>query len=241
MMLYECGVRFDKMMENGMVKKVTELYLVDALTFTEAEARIISEVTPFISGEFYVVTIKRTNYSEIVFDEFNLNSESDAQVQKLTRANSRASEVADKWFKAKINLITIEEKTGKEKKQAIHCIINAGSINAAHDTLVSHMTGTMADYEIVTLDETRIMDVYVYSADGSKSVGVKSVNSKRTIKAAILDAVTPNKKLQRAVNKFRDTVPEGMKVSAKVMGPDGAEIVPETVIVDKSKPRSDDD
>ena len=67
MMLYECGVRFDKMMENGMVKKVTELYLVDALTFTEAEARIISEITPFISGEFDVVTIKRTNYSEIVF------------------------------------------------------------------------------------------------------------------------------------------------------------------------------
>lgn len=240
MMLYECGVRFDKMMENGMVKKVTELYLVDALTFTEAEARIISEVTPFISGEFDVVTIKRTNYSEIVFDEFNLNSESDAQVQKLTHANSRASEVADKWFKAKINLITIDEKTGKEKKQAIYCIINAGSINAAHDTLVSHMN-TMADYEIATLDETRIMDVYVYSADGSKSVGVKSVNSERTIKAAILDAVTPNKKLQRAVKKFRDAVPEGMAVSASVRSSDGTEIVPETVLVDKSKPRSDDD
>lgn len=240
MMLYECGVRFDKMMENGMVKKVTELYLVDALTFTEAEARIISEVTPFISGEFDVVTIKRTNYSEIVFDEFNLNSESDAQVQKITRANSRASEVADKWFKAKINFILVDEKTGKEKKQAIHYIINAGSINAAHDTLVSHMKGTMTDYEIATLDETRIMDVYVYSADGSKSVGVKSVNSKRTTKT-ILDAVTSDKKLQRAAKKVRDTVPEGMKVSAKVMGSDGTEIVPETVIVDKSKPKDDDD
>lgn len=235
MMLYECGVRFDKMMENGMVKKVTELYLVDALTFTEAEARIISEVTPFISGEFDVVTIKRTKYSEIVFDEYNLNSETDAQVQKLTRANSRASELADKWFEGKINLILVNEKTGKEKKQAVHYIINA-----AHNTLVSHMKGTMADYEIAKLDETRIMDVYVYSADGTKSVGVKSVNSKRTTKT-ILDAVTSDKKLQRAVKKFRDTVPDGMKVSAKVQSSDGTEIVPETVIVDKSKPKDDDD
>ena len=98
----------------------------------------------------------------------------------------------------------------------------------------------MADYEIATLDETRIMDVYVYSADGTKSVGVKSVNSKRTTKA-ILDAVTSDKKLQRAAKNFRNTVPDGMKVSAKVMGPDGTEIVPETVLVDKSQPKSDDD
>lgn len=240
MILYECGVRFDKMMENGMVKKVTELYLVDALTFTEAEARIISEVTPFISGEFDVVTIKRTKYSEIVFDGYNLNSKTDAQVQKLTRANSRASELADKWFDGKINFILVDEKTGKEKKQDVHYIINAGSINAAHNTLVYHMKGTMADYEIVKLDETRIMDVYVYSADGTKSVGVKSVNSKRTTKT-ILDAVTSDKKLQRAVKKFRDTVPDGMKVSAKVQSSDGTEMVPETVIVDKSKPKGDDD
>ncbi len=96
MRLYECGVRFDKVMENGTIKKVTEIYLVDALTFTEAEARITSETAPYISGDFDVVTIKRTNYSEIVYDRFSLNSEADAQYQKLTRANSQASDVADK-------------------------------------------------------------------------------------------------------------------------------------------------
>ena len=186
MRLYECGVRFDKMMENGTVKKVTELYLVDALTFTEAEARITSEIAPYISGEFDIVTIKRTNYSEIVYDRFSLNSEADAKYQKLTQANSQASDVADKWFKAKLNFITIEEKSGREKKTPCHYIINAGSINAAHDTLVSSMKGTMADYEIVTLDETRIMDVYVYSADGSKSLGVKDANVKQTART-ILD------------------------------------------------------
>lgn len=185
MRLYECGVRFDKMMENGTIKKVTEIYLVDALTFTEAEARITSEIAPYISGDFDVVTIKRTNYSEIVYDRFSLNSGADAQYQKLTRANSQTSDVADKWFKAKLNFITIDEKSGREKKTTYHYIINAGSINAAHDTLVSYMNGTMADYEIATLDETRVMDVYVYSADGSKSLAVKDANVKQTARAII--------------------------------------------------------
>ena len=135
MMLYECGVRFDKMMENGMVKKVTELYLVDALTFTEAEARIISEITPFISGEFDVVTIKRTNYSEIVFDEYNLNSETDANVQKLTRANSRASEVADKWFKAKINLILVDRKDRKGEETGCSLYQSMPVLSKQHTTL----------------------------------------------------------------------------------------------------------
>ena len=92
-MLYECGVRYERTMENGMTKKVTELYLVDALSFAEAEGRITNEVEPYISGEFDVVTIKRTNISEIV----------------------EGLSTADKWFKAKLMYITIDEKTGKEK------------------------------------------------------------------------------------------------------------------------------
>lgn len=180
MRLYECGVRYDKMLENGAVKKVSELYLVDAMTFTEAESRMVQEIAPYISGEFDVVTIKRTNYTEIVYDQYNLNSEADAMVQKTTGANSQAVAVADKWFRAKVNLVTLDEKTAKERKTAVYYIINAGSINAAHDTLVSFMKGTMADYEIATLDETRIWDVYVYSADGSKSIAVKRANAKIT-------------------------------------------------------------
>ena len=62
---FECKIRYEKVMENGMNKKVTEPYLVDALSFTEAEARIIEEITPYISGEFTVSDIKRANYSEL--------------------------------------------------------------------------------------------------------------------------------------------------------------------------------
>ncbi len=146
MMLYECGVRYEKTADNGMTKKVTELYLVDALSFAEAEGRITKEMEPYISGDFDVVTIKRTNYSEIV-------------------ENDAAS--ADKWFKAKLMYITMDEKSGKEKKQAVHFIVRASDINNAHSVVVEHMKGSVMDYEIATLDETKIMDLFRFGVNTS--------------------------------------------------------------------------
>lgn len=202
MMLYECGVRYDKMMENGAVKKVTELYLVDAVSFTEAEARIVREMEPYMSSDFDVCSIKRTNYSEIVYDKFNLASSASGSVQKLTGQNKHASELADKWFKAKVNYIVVNEKTSKEKKTPVYFIINAGSIAAAHEILVQHMNGTIADYEIATLDDTRIMDVYVYSADGTKSVGVKAANMKQTPEAIIDKAFSGTRTREEVEEEF---------------------------------------
>ena len=91
---FECKIRYEKVAENGMNKKVTEPYLVDALSFTEAESRIIEEITPFISGEFTVSDIKRANYSELFFCE---------------------DDEADKWYKCKLYFITLDEKSGAEK------------------------------------------------------------------------------------------------------------------------------
>lgn len=145
MMLYECGVCYERTMENGMTKKVTELYLVDALSFAEAEGRITNEMEPYISGDFDVVTIKRTNISEIV----------------------EGLSTADKWFKVKLMYITIDEKTGKEKKQAVHFIVRASDINNAHICVVEHMKGSVMDYEIATLDETKIMDLFRYKVNTS--------------------------------------------------------------------------
>lgn len=146
MMLYECGVRYERTMENGMTKKVTELYLVDALSFAEAEeSASTNEMEPYISGDFDVVTIKRTNISEIV----------------------EGLSTADKWFKAKLMYITIDEKTGKEKKQAVHFIVRASDINNAHICVVEHMKGSVMDYEIATLDETKIMDLFRYKVNTS--------------------------------------------------------------------------
>lgn len=142
MMLYECGVRYEKTTDKGMAVKVTELYLVDALSFAEAEGRITKEMEPYISGDFDVVTIKRTNISEIVENAAD------------------SADSADKWFKAKLKYITIDEKTGREKKQAVHFIVRATDINNAHSVVVGHMKDCVMDYEIATLDETKIMDLF---------------------------------------------------------------------------------
>ncbi len=97
---FECKIRYEKTMENGMIQKVTESYLVDALSFTEAEARIIEEVTPFITGEFTVSDIKRANYSELfVSDE----------------------EAADRWFKCRLFLSPWTKRAAPRRKPSPLC------------------------------------------------------------------------------------------------------------------------
>lgn len=134
---FECKVRYDKMMENGLVKKVNEPYLVDALSFTEAEARIIKEQTPFISGEFSVSAVKRTKISEIFRDE-----------------------TADKWYLAKVAFITIDEKTGAEKRSVSQMLVAGSEFKNAYDNFMDGMKGTLGDFELVSLNETPLMDVY---------------------------------------------------------------------------------
>lgn len=144
MTLYECGVRYERTMTNGMTKKVTELYLVDACSFAEAEGRITNEIIPYISGDFDVVSIKRTNYSEIV---------------------ENGADSADKWFRAKLMFVTFDEKSAKEKKQAVYFIVKAFDINNAHTMVVERMKTSVVDYKIATLDETKIMDLFRYKAN----------------------------------------------------------------------------
>lgn len=138
-----CKIRYEKVMENGMEKKVTEPYLVDALSFTEAEARILEEITPFISGEFTVADIKRVNYSEL----FPCEEES-----------------ADKWYAGRLAFITLDEKSGNEKKTYTNVLIQAADIRDAMKKLDEGMKGTMADYQSVSLKETEIMDVFIYKS-----------------------------------------------------------------------------
>ena len=141
---FECKIRYEKVAENGMNKKVTEPYLVDALSFTEAESRIIEEVTPYMTGEFVVSGVARANYSELFFCE---------------------DDEADKWYKCKLYFITLDEKTGIEKKEATNVLVQASDLKDAIKKLDEGMKGTMADYEIASVSETAIMDVYPYEAD----------------------------------------------------------------------------
>ncbi len=134
---FECKVRYDKVQENGSVKKVNEPYLVDALSFTEAEARITEEQTPYISGEFSVSAVKRTKIAEIFFVDGG-----------------------DRWYMVKVGFITIDEKTAVEKRTTSLILVQASNFKEAYDNFVKGMAGTMADYEILSISETPLMDVY---------------------------------------------------------------------------------
>lgn len=141
---FTCKIRFEKTLENGMNKKVTELYLVDALSFTEAESRIIEEMTPFISGEFEVSGVAKANYNELFACE---------------------EESADRWFKCKLWFVTLDEKTGAEKRTVFNVLVQASDLRDAIKKLDEGMKGTLADYVIASVSETAIMDVYAYKAE----------------------------------------------------------------------------
>lgn len=144
---FECKVGYEKMLENGMQKKVTEPYLVDAMSFTEAETRIIEEIKPYISGEFTITDIKRAKFSELFFND-----------------------KGDRYFKAKIYFITLDEKSGAEKKTAVQMLAQASDIKEAMLIIEKGMEGTLADYSIASLTETLIMDVFPYSEDEKKNI-----------------------------------------------------------------------
>ena len=138
---FECKIRYEKTMEDGLQKKVTEIYVVDALSFTEAEQRIVQEMSSYISGEFEVNDIRRAAYKEIFFSD---------------------EEMADRWYKAKLQFITIDEKTEKEKRTSVSYLVQAGTLNGAVKNLDEVMSGTMIDYVIASVAETTLMDVFEY-------------------------------------------------------------------------------
>ena len=138
---FECKIRYEKTMEDGLQKKVSENYVIDALSFTEAEQRVMEEMSAYISGEFDIADIKKASYKEIFFSDDDL---------------------ADRWYKAKLQFITIDEKTEKEKRNNVYYLLNAGTLNAAVKNIDEVMGGTMIDYAIASIAETTIMDVFEY-------------------------------------------------------------------------------
>ena len=142
---FECKIQYEKIMEDGLQKKVVETYTIDALSFTEAEQRIMEEMSSFISGEFTIKDIKIAPYKEIFFSDLD---------------------TADRWYKTKLQFITIDEKTAKEKRSSVNYLVNAGTLNGAVKNIDEVMGGTMIDYVIASVAETTLMDVYEYGKDG---------------------------------------------------------------------------
>lgn len=136
---FKVKVKYEKTAEEGKIVKVSEEYLFDALSFTEAEARANEELKPFISGEFITTTITRARINEL-----------------FTNVNG------DKWYKSKVYFISLDEEKGVEKRTACNMMVQASNVKEAWDGLQEGMKGTMADYEVASIVETAILDVYPF-------------------------------------------------------------------------------
>ena len=137
--LFECKVKYNKVLENGLTKKVTEKYLVEAISFSDAEIRFTEYITPYIDGEYQISGIKIAKLNE-VFDEKD----------------------GDRYFDCKVQFIFLDEKSGKETKTSVKILVKADNIKEAMSNLDEGMKGTMADYSSVLIKETDIMDIYKY-------------------------------------------------------------------------------
>ena len=171
---FESTAKFIRTDENGHEKKVTETYLLDAVSFTEAEARTYKELQEMVSGEFITWSIKRTNISEII-----------------------PCAVGDRWYKAKVSFITVDEETGKEKRTSQHVLVYSDSVKNAYDQIIDATQKIMANFEISAISESKILDVFPF--DGAekvipkslKPIEVKSVFVKETGEAMVVFNIAP--------------------------------------------------
>ncbi|MDO4692857.1 MAG: DUF4494 domain-containing protein [Porphyromonadaceae bacterium] len=139
---FECKVSYERQADGMGMKKVSELYLVDAMSFTEAEERIIKEIQPLVSiGELEVSNIKRVKLAELFLNE---------------------REEADHYYKARVNFITIDEKSGMEKKAGVNMLIKSESLSEAVTELVNQMEKQLGAYEVASVTDTQILDVFRY-------------------------------------------------------------------------------
>ena len=140
---FEVKIQYEKMLEDGKEKKVTEQYVVEALSFTEAEARITEEMNPYISGEFDVVSEKIAPFNEILISD-SLND--------------------DKWFICKVSLITIDEKTSKENKTSQRLLVQADTSQTALEYTKKLFDSSMTEFSIDAVKDTPTLEVFFQMA-----------------------------------------------------------------------------
>lgn len=162
---YECKVKYRKLQDTGEQKLVTEPYLVDALSYTEAEKRINEEMSAYVSEEFKITNIKVANYAEI-----------------------HPFENADRWFRSKVSLVSFDEESGKERKANMYLLIQGNDLREAFDNTVHVMKNTMGDYTIPSISESAIMDVFPYfSGEEGESEQLERFNALKASKPAIVE------------------------------------------------------
>ena len=139
---FQCKVKYERNVDDGSIAKVSETYLIDALSFTEAEERINEEMKPYISGDFMVTDIKRAKINELF-----------------------ENESGDRWYRSKVNFVSLDEEKGIEKRIATTMYAQASTLKEAVEVIDKGMKGTLADYEIASVAETDVMDIFKYHAE----------------------------------------------------------------------------
>jgi hypothetical protein len=161
---YECKVKYRKTDDIGSQKVTTEPYLIDAISYTEAESRINEEMAAYVSEEFKITNIKVANYAEI-----------------------HPFENADRWFKSKVSLVAFDEESGKERKTNMYLLVQANDVKEAYDNTVSVMKNTMGDYTIPAISESPIMDVFPYfSGDEDDLEQIEKFNALKASKPELV-------------------------------------------------------
>lgn len=138
---FECKVKYQKLAENGLEKKVTELYTVNAVSWGEAEVKITEEMKHIANGDFELLDIKKAAYKEVL-----------------------VKENADIWYKAKVQFVTLDEKTNKEKKQGFYYLVNGFDIDDAKKS-IDECFDTTTDYTVSKIEETAILEVFLSKED----------------------------------------------------------------------------
>ncbi len=142
---YQVKARLERVQDDGSQKIVSENYLVQAFSFGMAEGAIQKEIAPFASGEFDIISVARKNYSEVI--ESNLGNE-----------------IADKWYKCKVNLVTLNERNGKDMKTSKYFLVQSSSALTAHKEVDEFMSDGISDYEVEQVDETKILEVFTVAS-----------------------------------------------------------------------------
>ena len=138
---FEVKIQYQKILENGKEKKVSEQYVVEAFSFTEAESRIVEEMLPYTDGDLDVVSEKIAPYNEIFISDNSTD---------------------DKWFVSKVGFITLDEKTAKEKKQTFRYLVQASTSEIALDYTKEMLSRGMSDYSIDSVQDTPTLNVFLY-------------------------------------------------------------------------------
>lgn len=174
---YECKVKYRKTNDAGIQKVVTEPYLVDALSYTEAEKRINEEMSAYISEEFKITSIKTANFSEI-----------------------HPFENCDRWFKSKIALVAYDEESGKERKTNIYILLQANDIKEAYDNTIEVMKNTMGDYTIPMISESPIVDVFPYfSGEEDDLASIEKFNALKAVKSNVVSVGESNLEVEEDI------------------------------------------